>query len=286
MRAAGAWVLAAVSVGPVFVSAQKPPLDAVLRLSGAYLAEYEGQVGSVISEEHYTQMRRGGSAASNTRVLKSDILVINAGEAGWFGFRDVYEVDGHSVRDHTARLLALVTAPVADSLDQARRLTDESARFNLGDGVRTLNMPTTALIFLRRTEQARSTWTMAGDKRIAGRPTVELRFAEQTTPRMIRTGDGAAARGRFWIEPDSGRIVRSELSIDSMGMQAVTTVTFGPVPNVEPWVPLTMEDSYRWTSRDSGEGSRMASGGGLIEGHATYRNFRTFTVETSMRIKK
>ena len=65
------------------------------------------------------------------------------------GFRDVFQVDGRAIRDHEDRLMKLVTQPASDSIAQAKRMADESARFNLGSIVRTINMPTLALMFLR-----------------------------------------------------------------------------------------------------------------------------------------
>jgi hypothetical protein len=281
---------------PTPVRGQASPAD-LLHAAAAYLLEYDRQISMVVSEESYNQISRdGGSAVLESRVLKSDFLVINGGAAGWFGFRDVFEVDGHAVRDHEDRLLKLVTSPAADPLAQAKRMADEGARYNIGGIVRTINTPTLALIFLRGPAQARSTWTLHGTGRINGRAVVELRFAEQAMPRMIASRDDAAAGGRFWLEPGSGRVARSELLIDSKGVSGSVTVTFGPAPNIEPWVPLSMDESYRWTG-SSRATMAVQSGGavrdapesvmpsGTIDGHATYRNFRTFTVASNTIIK-
>jgi hypothetical protein len=276
--------------------APAPPVD-LLRAAAAYLLDYERQVSMVVAEESYNQISRGGgSAVLDSRVLKSDFLVVNGGIAGWFGFRDVFEVDGHAVRDHQDRLLKLVTSPSPDPLEQMKRMADEGARYNIGGITRTINLPTLALLFLRGPEQDRSTWTRGNSRRINGKEVVELRFAEHAMPRVIASRDDAAATGRFWIEPESGRIVRSELLIDSMGVSGSVTVTFGPAPKIEPWVPLSMDESYRWT-RGSQETMAVQSGGatrdapvtirpsGDIDGHATYKNFRTFSVASNTIIK-
>lgn len=257
--------------------AQGPGLADLLHAAAAYLTGYERQISLVVSEESYTQVSRGsGLAVLESRVLKSDVLVINGGTAGWFGFRDVYEVDGHAIRDHQDRILDLMTSPSPDPLAQAKRMADEGARYNIGGIVRTINMPTFALVFLRGAEQGRSTWTRGGTGRINGRPVVELRFAEQVTPRLITSKDAAAAGGRFWVEPDSGRVVRSELRLESMGISANVTVTYGADPKLEPWVPLSMDESYRWT---------LIRPAGTVDGHATYKNFRTFSVSANTIIK-
>jgi hypothetical protein len=275
----------------------EPALASLLQRAGVYLAEYERQMSMVVAEEQYMQISVGGGSSPERRILKSDLLVVDLGVAGWFGFRDVLEVNGVPVRDRENRLLALVTSPVPDALVRAKRMADESARFNIGRVVRTINTPTLALRFLRAVEQPRSTWTLGGRKKIEKRDVVELRFEERESRRAIETRDNAAAYGRFWIEPDSGRIVRSELLIDSAGMTAMVTVTFGPVPAIGPWVPLTMEEEYRATPRAGGNVSsvgqapsrddfRSFDSSARIEGHATYRNFRTFTVDTNTVIKR
>ena len=284
-------------VPAALASQDEPSLATLLQRAGAYLTEYERQMSMVVAEEHYMQISSGGGSAAERRHLKSDLLVVDLGAAGWFGFRDVMEVDGVAVRDRENRLLALVTSPVPDALAQAKRMAAEGARFNIGGIVRTINTPTLALTFLRQVQQRRSTWTLGGRKKIEKRDVVELRFQEHAIPRAIETRDNAAARGRFWIEPDSGRIVRSELVIDSSGMTATVTATFGPVPGIVPWVPLSMDDEYRATSKSGSSPSNNPSisrdddfrpfeSGAKIEAHASYRNFRTFSVDTNTVIKR
>jgi hypothetical protein len=69
----------------------------------------------------------------------------------------VYEVDGRPVRDRTDRLTKLFLAPHPDSQSQARRIAEESARFNLGGQVlRTITTPLLALQFIRAENQNRS----------------------------------------------------------------------------------------------------------------------------------
>ena len=271
----------------------------LLERAGRYLQDYEKQISMVVAEELYTQTSEANSGSgTQTRTLKSDVLVIDQGTSGWTGFRDVFEVDGQPVRDHQNRLLALVTSRSPDPLTQARRMAEEGARFNLGAVARTINTPTAALRFLRSIEQARSSWKSGGRRILEGHEVVELAFTEQETPRMIATRDRAAARGRFWLQEATGRIVRSELTIETMGVRASVTVTFGPAGNLVPWVPLQLDDEYRPVNlRSPGyspsglDGNSSATPdvwgpGARIDGHATYRNFRTFDVVSNAVIKK
>jgi hypothetical protein len=150
------------------------------------------------------------------RHLRSDFLTIRDDVEGWIGFRDVYEVDGRPVRDRTDRLTKLFLAPHPDSQSQARRIAEESARFNLGGQVsRTINTPLLALQFIRAENQNRSRFNEAGRKISHGSAIRTVDFQEWATPRIIQTRDSAAARGRLWIDAGSGRITETELFVNT-----------------------------------------------------------------------
>ncbi len=123
--------------------AQEPvTLAELLRSSASYVAQYEREFSAVVSEERYEQVatrptedldgRARSVRETAVRLLRSDVLLINAGAAGWIGYRDVFEVDGQPVRDRDERLFKLFLEPAPDALVQAKRIADESARFNLG----------------------------------------------------------------------------------------------------------------------------------------------------------
>ena len=278
-------LLAAAAISALAAAPQKPPpITDLLSAAARYVAEYERVFSAVVSEEHYSQLlRRAGGIVSASRLTKSDVLVINGGVYGWMGFRDVFQVDGRAIRDHEDRLLKLVTQPASDSLEQAKRMADESARFNLGSIVRTINMPTLALTFLRKDMQDRSTFTLAGTKRIDGHSTVEMRFTERAMPRIIASSDAAPAAGRFWLEPESGRVIRSELTVDSANARATITVTYGERPKLPVWVPTSMDEAYVWPSKMTA--GNVNIGSGSIECHASYSNFRSYSVDVSTIIK-
>lgn len=265
---------------PLASRAQAPPLAELLRSAGAYLTEYERQVSAIVAEERYHQVARSSAPMTTVaRRLRSDVLVITNEAAGWVGFRDVFEVDGRPVRNRDERLARLFLKPHADTLRQAKRIAEESARFNVNlerhAVSRTVNMPMTALRFIRVQNQPRSTFKTDGVTTVDGIRAVVVRFNERAQPRIIATADRAAAHGRFWIELDTGRIVRSELAFETKGMVTTITVAFAPEDKVGLWVPVSMEEEYR-----IGIGDAL-----LVEGHATYSNFRKFTVDTSVIVK-
>jgi hypothetical protein len=179
------------------------------------------------------------------------------------------------------RVSRLLTHITPDSLEQARRIAVESARFNLNPSGarldRTLNTPMMALLFLRTANQSRSVFRLGKTERIDGVNCVTVSFTEDTKPRVIRSSDDAAARGTFWIDPTVGRVLRSQLSLDSSGsdgtfVQSQITVNYGHTTTTEPdlWLPLTMDETYE--IRPSLQ---------YISGHAEYTDFRRFTVTTT-----
>ncbi len=270
---------------------------AVLRSAGAYVAGYERAIAAVVAQEDYQQVVRGALGVAVTpngsrfaatgpvaRTTRADLLVLDLGEPGWVAFRDVYEVDGRDVRDHDERLANLFADFKPDSIEQARRIAAESARFNLNAGSfvvnRTINTPMTALLFLRGSNQARSDFRLDGTERVAGVPCVVLRFTERATPRLIGTRDGSPARGTFWIDEATGRILRTELElrlvIDREGqfLNAKLRVEFADVERLGLWLPSVMDETY-----DVRPGSQV------IMGHAEYSEFRRFDVTTDTDVE-
>jgi hypothetical protein len=252
---------------------RQAPLRQVLASAADYLDDYDRRFSAVVSEEHYAQYVRR-TTLTTWRELRSDVLVLNAGEGRWLGFRDVFEVDRRPVRDRTERLASLFVAPTDDALFRAQAIADESARFNLGAVNRNVNLPTFALSFLRRDAQARSRFTSEAREVVGTTPADVIRFEERARPRLIRTTDGAPARGRFWLEVGTGRVVKSELVVDSVSLRATFEVTYAPQPRLDAmWVPVRMKEHYQLTATQT------------IDGTAEYTNFRRFAVDVATIIK-
>jgi hypothetical protein len=246
-------------------------LATVLAAAARYLDQYEREVTAVIAHEDYQQHIL---SERKSRTLKSDLLILSDADSGWVEFRDVFEVDGLAVRDRDERIARLFMKPNPNALEQARRVSAEGARFNLSPSRtrfnRTLNVPLTALRFLRRQSQPRSSFRI---ERV-GPSTITLRFKEERTPRVIGTRDGVAADGAFVVEPESGRILSTELNLPSKYAFARFKVEYAEQPKLKLWLPASMVESYN------------LPGNARIDGKATYTNFRLFTVDTSTAIGK
>lgn len=252
--------------------------DETVTLAAEWLADYTGEVAGVVLEEKYLQTARGRVVQS--RELESDLAIIADPRFGWIEFRDVFAVDGESVRDRQDRVIELFSSPRDDALEQAQRIVQEGARYNLNPvGVqfgRTINLPLAALMYLRGANQPRSEFRRESLDSLHGRRALIVRFEERQTPRLIGSVDNAPARGRFWIDRETGQVVRTELQIDSRrgttSILAQIDVDYQEVPELGLWLPRSMEESY--TFRD-GLGAELAS----ISGRALYSNYRKFRVE-------
>ena len=260
-----------------------PRLDDVIGRATAYVAEYVDDLSNVVMEEDYRQTYfRDFNANPAHSQLVSEFLLMRANEDGqWVGFRDVVEINGRQLEDRGDRLASLFLGDGTDALAQARRISDESARYNLGATDRTFNVPTYSLFFLHpaNADRFRFERMRTGRGGCAGANTAwEVSFEEVVYPTMARGFQGISlpARGRFCLDPESGRVLETELDLhhpavggDRPATEATARVTFGLEPRLNLWVPLEMRDSV---SEDGG--SRLVS-------TARYRNYRQFDVIVS-----
>jgi len=273
------------------VARQVPTLEVLLDRLGRYVDGYERSFSAIVSREHYVQrMRRGNEI--DTRELRSEVALVPVGDPlEWLLFRDVHEVDGRKLRNQKERLSALFGGTDANAAALAKKIADEGARYNLGNIERTINTPTIALMFLRASNQSRVAFEIVGEERIDGIPAVELRFRETALPRIVFTYDNAAAEGRAWVHPSSGRVVRTRLQLLSAGAEAVIDVQYANEEKLGLLVPVRMTERYSLGQTTAGSGAidpfdlRGAPVHLVIDGRANYADYRRFSVETKTIIK-
>jgi hypothetical protein len=275
-------VLGAVWAGTVRLTtgAQPPTLPALLGAAASYVAAYEEQAAAIVFEETYSQWITGpqtGLFSSRERRLRSDVAVIYADGFGWIGFRDVFDVDGRPVRDRQDRFQRLFGQSITPAaIAQARAIADESARFNVGHVGRNLNYPTMALVFLRQNHQDRSTFWREGSARVDGSTTWMVDFQETRRPTLIASSErDLLTYGRFWVEPDNGRIRRSRITVDVVSATCTYEVEYGAWPGLDVLMPIEMEEVIAIRGKDprtSGDPRPVQ----IIRGQARYSNVRQF----------
>ena len=284
--AAGAVLLAAALAALLAEApgqAQEPSLTTVLLRAANYVDGLHERLADIVMEERYEQtalgsLRFGGSGARERVTLRSDYLLVQPeGSRRQFGFRDVFEVNGRAIRDREGRLTELFLDPSVTLDRRIRGILRESARYNVGDVDRNINTPTLALLFLRsgynlrsRFERVTETETRLELAAPVGAAGVSVIGYEETWPTTVIRGrdyGNLPASGRFWIEAATGRVLVSELVLDSDDLESIVTVRYAPDETLGHFVPVEMRERYR----NRRTGSR-------VRGTATYTHFRQFRV--------
>jgi hypothetical protein len=255
-----------------------PNLKTVLRRAGDYVVRFERDLATLVAEEHYTQEVVDGAPVEH-RELRSDLLFVSRlGMHRYVEFRDVFEVDGRPIRERSERLTELARDPSDASMGQIVR---ESARYNIGDIERTINVPLLPLMFLIPENQ----WRFKFNVQKSPQPlstakdlpssspyfTVStevwvIEYRETEKPTVIRFIDGRGnipVHGRFWIDPGSGRVLMSELIAEDHTVHATIDVSYQSEPVLDLFVPIEMRETY-WRADEPAR----------ITGVAAYSRFR------------
>jgi hypothetical protein len=255
------------------------------------------------------------------RQLLSDVLMVQLPGQAWQSYRDVAEVDGQPVRDRADRVQKLFLSGRADRGSKFQDIAVESARYNLGNLRRDLNLPTVTLWLLRRANHPRFTFKRQKDETMDGRTYRVLAFKEKVRPTLISTRQSGDIflYGRVWLDQEDGRVRRTELRFDrpmagaeindllgarqepaqaqrgggvppvptelqeSVSFRSAIRVDYGRVEGIDILVPVQMWEWYEGASvtTQRGRGNEFAGAQGL----ATYSKFRTFQVSTSEVVK-
>jgi hypothetical protein len=285
------WVglLAAVAVLSVSAQEAEPTLDAVLVKAAAYVTSYQNRLAGIVAEEVYRQQvmvtqRRGNPQTRQYRQLRSDLLLVKgANEGSWLQFRDVFEVDRKPIRDRDERLYKLFVGASTDAAKQAEAIQLESARYNIGPIMRTINMPILALVFFDRANQPRFEFKKGKPgnvKRFAGmadeRNVWMIEYTETLKGTVVRGANDRdiPSHGRVWLDSTTGRFLRTELISEDTDVRALIEVIYRAEAGLDLLVPAEMREMYELRRTQA-----------RIDGRAEYTRFRQFTVTTSEKPK-
>jgi hypothetical protein len=276
----GAVTAAAIATALSAVTWAQVSLDALLPRAAAYVRQFQRDLGSVVAEELYQQDIRstGGAPGASQRqtggtVLRSDFLLVQVEGQGWLPFRDVFERDGKPLRDRQDRLTELFLTNSRGAFEQARKIMDESARYNIGNVNRNVNVPTLPLAFLL--PESRDRFAFSEGKADAALPGRVIDFKETGRPTFVTTTNDRdlPVYGRFWIDEQTGTVLRTELHMVDTAIEGHVTVTYELDAVTGLRVPVRMEERYK-RQKDSNE----------VRGVATYSKFRKFQVSTTEEV--
>jgi hypothetical protein len=270
-----------VAAAKTAVAAEDPSARTLLALASRYVATFVDRFSNVVADEHYVQdWKTNTGVPLMHRETTADFLLTRVSDSNtWLAFRDVLTDNGAPVRDHDDRLTKLFLQPGASSvqtLDQAKAIAAESARYNIGNLQRTVNHPLFVLIFLQPANQSHFAFTVDKRDKNIGENVWILEYKETGRPTLIRgTKDkDAPARGRIWIDAVTGRIVRTVLQVEDNLQSTEITANFLNDDRFQIDVPVDMEEQYA-----------IKAGAGKVNARATYEHFRHWEVKTEERVK-
>jgi hypothetical protein len=257
-------------------------LETVLQRATKYVTKYEEDLGNLIGSEDYVQNAawkgiggRGMIVRKMQRRMSSDFLILQVGPGS--GLRKVNRVDGTKVKDELPPLSDAFDGTPQSNYKQLRRMIEESTQYNIGDVIREINLPTFALAVMRKAEVQRFKFEKTGVDKILGVQTWEVRFQEVGTPTLVHGEklEPLYSNGTLWIEPDSGRILKTELVVENRlnksPIKARVIVTYEPGKRVPMLVPSLMLEHYETEAN-------------TIDCRADYSNFRAFEVDVKFEI--
>jgi hypothetical protein len=272
------------------ISAQKKVEAAdVLRVTADYVASYAKRISGVSMEENYLLLNVSGSTLADTSRIASDVVFVDLnGEI--LALRDAFSLDTNRLRERTPRIITLLSKPSQATFDEAQTYAAESFRYFQDEIIMRLNAPTLALCFVAEGNQPKITYKIDGSKRLDGVEVVGLRFEENKRfeedkktegDYIVQTPGKARATGRLWVEPASGCVHRTELSMQSKSESARIEVDYARDAALDLWLPSVMNEKYQVTEVTGGNihtpgtldrGLNVAQGSRAFDSHVRYTN--------------
>jgi tetratricopeptide (TPR) repeat protein len=288
-------VLVAACVIVPLLAVQNSILERVLFKAGQYAETYGQGHDAFVAEETYQQILRpygsgrtdvlasgamlGEMGTPNVRKTRSEFALVAVSDLRtWMAFRDTFELDGKSLQPQHNRLEIALGASPRDVPDIAPTATEAASKYNLGRVPRDVNVPTYVMSFLAPRRQASFMFRKTGEKRVDNVPVWVIEYTETGRPTVALSADGRPwpARGEVWVDPVTGRIVKTRIVYDVLDAypdsqvhpgrytdfpRSTIDVTYKRDARLNMWVPALMEESY--TSRDE-----------VVTCTLTYSNFR------------
>jgi len=273
-------VLAIAAGRPAAAQKGKPALAAVLSAAAAYVVHYSEHLQAVGADELFTQMDTSGQLQHIVR-LNADAAFVGLGDGHFGSFRDVYAIDTKPLHERVPRLLRLFEQPPAQAggaVHYARQFTEESAVRYLHTDLHMLDAALAPLELLRADYQPHMAFKLDSTKTSNGVTVAVVRFSENNTPSLLRTPDGLALTGRFWIEAASGGVTETEMVASDRTSLLRSVVIYSFDKSLEIWLPKELSQRFDISHL----GSNGATGPREHESfdtHAYYSNFRQVPID-------
>jgi hypothetical protein len=261
-------VVSAAVVCVAIPRAQEVMLDPLLAVMQADLRDTYQHLANLVVDEDYVQTTDNAS-----RQLASELLLVRhpIDQRDWLVFRDVLRVDGRAVAEHQQRLTELFITPTAEAWALVSEINNASNRYQLNPPHFALTNPFVVVGLLDRSYASRLQFTLEqkGRKDRGPEGARAITFAERVesgddSPSLFGIG---TAYGAVWLDPNNGRIAKTELFIGYKGASAfyygTTATTFRYDAELRVIVPVEMQT--RWRN---------------VTGKAKYTRVRRFGIQT------
>jgi hypothetical protein len=263
---------------------QAPDITIVIQRATEYVTRYEEELGNLIGSEDYVQNVAWKNAINQPGVVTkreqrrtySDFLIVQVG-SDWQALRKTNRLDGRNVKETQANFETAFEESPAANTRRINQMKVDSTLYNIGPVLRDINLPTFALRLFRKNQVSRFQFQKTAMAKVDGISTWIVAFKEIRGPTLVHgTGDqDLISHGRLWIEPDSGRVLKTEFAVESRfedtSVEATIVVTYGRAKNLTVLVPTVMVEHY--------EGQFSS-----INCRAEYSNFRRFEVDVKFDI--
>lgn len=268
-----------VAAGAVVAAQERPAVDtsprAVLAAATTQLKAYQEALQFVLADESAVQeVFNGAGRRVARRVTTGDFfLAYVAADGGWLAVRDISSVDGTTV-ERRDELRALLTRGSMARIGRA--VADRNARYNIGSITRNFNNPMLALFILDPAHQGRFRFERRTVTATPEGMRVVLGFTERDRPTLIQSADGSPVftRGEVTLDPATGQLLRSVITMKDGPTSASLSTTFTRVEKLDLWLPSLFVERY---GHDT---SRIRE---VVTVESTYTNYRKF--EATSRIK-
>ena len=163
----------------------------------------------------------------------------------WMEFRDIVMFDRKPARDGVSRLGMLATQPWNTAGPEAMKITRDTAGTQFGRLDRAVLLPRLACLFLHAANQPRFVFRKAGERKIEGINTWEIKYQEKATPTIVLStaGKDAPSTGSLWVDPATGQVLQSVLKNgDSSALYDEMTVKYALDQTIGLWLPASLAD--------------------------------------------
>jgi hypothetical protein len=264
-----------VALAPSLSARQQPSAEDLLKVSRAYLASYAPKVSGALLDERYTLTFVAGGRMESPHRINSDLVLINVGGT-LVGIRDAYSIGGAKIREAKPRVAEMLAEPTQAKWDQVQEIARASFKYFLAESVVRFNDPMLVFRFLNPKDPSKFSYSIEGKKKINGVETIGLRFQENRADGVkytLNTRGNASVSGRFWVDPATGAIHQTDLSIDSKTENSRITVSYAPAQGFEFLLPSKTIETYEERD-DAGSGLGSSGAATKFEANASYGNPR------------